>query len=59
MAKIGTLRCWLLGHKFIWTTHEACSAHRDCIVKVRSPADFCVRCGIRRSEAVAEEKRNG
>lgn len=47
---IGTLRCWLFGHKFVgWSWEDGAI--------VKKAIDYCARCGISRThlEQVKEE----
>jgi hypothetical protein len=48
--KIGTFSCWLFGHKFLYPASEFVDGHDNYLRKWVEATDFCVRCGIARSD---------
>ena len=49
MENIGTLRCKLFGHKFVFL-EKIYNPERECRDTTLKKSDYCVRCGIKREE---------
>ena len=44
--KIGTFRCWLFGHKFVFIQSTFDLNDDSITIHTLKPMNYCVRCGI-------------